>query len=429
MFCPKCGTQLPDDAIFCGNCGNKLAHTAQPNTAQASAQPVANNAQPADGNAQTTFGAPIASTTAKQPNNKKKYGIAAAVVAAVIAAVLVVVFAFSKPISEAELQSALESNSSLTTAGVLTSQYVNDSSYTISDVKINDTKQEAIGSGGTAIDHLYVDFTAKVANSNFESNLSGQATFIKSADNWVFVDYSKTSAETKPLKGVDYLENQSSSDDYTTSDFNATLDESDGSYTSTASQKVAYDFWFATDTATNTRTFTFDNDKGWVAKGNTEASNTATEWKLSGKSFTHNAEDPSSKLGWFSSSHLEDWTTTTINFGDAADGNIAATYTLAFSAPATSSDSTTVNAIDTTGNLTGKPVHEFGSEGFSIELNDAENSVTFVVKPSGSSLVAGSGTVNKLSADLETNYDYLSSSSSSGTYKLSVDGFSLTQNV
>ena len=30
MFCPKCGTQLPDDAVFCGACGTKIKDAAAP---------------------------------------------------------------------------------------------------------------------------------------------------------------------------------------------------------------------------------------------------------------------------------------------------------------------------------------------------------------------------------------------------------------
>ncbi len=30
MFCPKCGTKLPDDATFCGNCGTRIGEAAQP---------------------------------------------------------------------------------------------------------------------------------------------------------------------------------------------------------------------------------------------------------------------------------------------------------------------------------------------------------------------------------------------------------------
>ncbi|MBQ7906590.1 MAG: zinc ribbon domain-containing protein [Clostridia bacterium] len=29
MYCPNCGQQLPDDALFCGNCGTKVS-TSQP---------------------------------------------------------------------------------------------------------------------------------------------------------------------------------------------------------------------------------------------------------------------------------------------------------------------------------------------------------------------------------------------------------------
>ena len=41
MFCPKCGAQCADDAVFCGSCGNSLKGDAQ--------KPAA--AQPVDGSA------------------------------------------------------------------------------------------------------------------------------------------------------------------------------------------------------------------------------------------------------------------------------------------------------------------------------------------------------------------------------------------
>lgn len=39
MFCDKCGQQLPDGAVFCGNCGNRVGEAAP-------AQPQADNAAP-----------------------------------------------------------------------------------------------------------------------------------------------------------------------------------------------------------------------------------------------------------------------------------------------------------------------------------------------------------------------------------------------
>ncbi len=39
MYCPKCGTQLPDDAVFCIKCGTNLA-TAQAKQTAASTAPI-----------------------------------------------------------------------------------------------------------------------------------------------------------------------------------------------------------------------------------------------------------------------------------------------------------------------------------------------------------------------------------------------------
>lgn len=44
MFCPKCGNQVPDDAMFCGKCGHQFA-------ARNVAQPARMNVQPTYGNA------------------------------------------------------------------------------------------------------------------------------------------------------------------------------------------------------------------------------------------------------------------------------------------------------------------------------------------------------------------------------------------
>ncbi len=47
MFCPKCGTELPNDATFCGNCGSKIGEASAPapeRTAPKPASPIFENA-------------------------------------------------------------------------------------------------------------------------------------------------------------------------------------------------------------------------------------------------------------------------------------------------------------------------------------------------------------------------------------------------
>ena len=44
IFCPKCGTQLPDGAVSCSSCGTPLGAAPQPSAAPAYQAPVANTA-------------------------------------------------------------------------------------------------------------------------------------------------------------------------------------------------------------------------------------------------------------------------------------------------------------------------------------------------------------------------------------------------
>ncbi len=71
MFCPKCGTQLADDALFCGSCGTKVAAPAQPAEPVQPAQPVYQApAQPA----QPVYQAPAQPAYAPAPTFKPHNG-------------------------------------------------------------------------------------------------------------------------------------------------------------------------------------------------------------------------------------------------------------------------------------------------------------------------------------------------------------------
>ena len=85
MFCPECGTQIPDDSVFCPECGTNLM----------SGQPVP---APGGGPQPVPGPAPVYGQTSRTPSGDKKppiLPIAAAVLAAL--ALLLVVLAILKP--------------------------------------------------------------------------------------------------------------------------------------------------------------------------------------------------------------------------------------------------------------------------------------------------------------------------------------------
>ncbi len=83
MFCPKCGTQLPDGSRFCGKCGAQLADAAQP-AAAPEAAPAVPQTPPDFGS-----GTPVVPGGAPQ-KSKGKVGLIVAAVAAVVVVALAI---------------------------------------------------------------------------------------------------------------------------------------------------------------------------------------------------------------------------------------------------------------------------------------------------------------------------------------------------
>ena len=72
MFCPNCGTQLPDDAVFCINCGASVANT------NISLQNHPIPPEPEESASvfieePTAFSAPAAAVIASKPSRKKMW--------------------------------------------------------------------------------------------------------------------------------------------------------------------------------------------------------------------------------------------------------------------------------------------------------------------------------------------------------------------
>lgn len=291
--------------------------------------------------------------------------------------------------------------SSVATKGVMRSDYVNDAPYELVDFKVDGKEKAAEGEEFAqmlGIDELQtVSFSGTVRNANFETQFTGAATYGKQGDAWmIMTDPDIASSTTKPLKGVDFMDDPNESKvtwgnevEPAYSDYSATFDGSDGAWTSSASQTVSYDYWFATDTAKNTCTFRFDAKEGWVPEGDVQVSDVTTSWKLAGKTFGL------TERGFLPFSGTVD---STIVFPDASEGDpTTIDYTLNYSPKSGS-----VAAVSAAGSGAVTMHHTFGEPSFSFDAYDAANSVSFGAESTTSSMVAGAGEVNALEVDILT---------------------------
>lgn len=455
MFCPEYGKQIEEGALFCPECGTKIAKQAQPQptdsappqeasspaVSEASTKPTkaatstANNAdvteQPA---AEPTQATPAQSARAQQKpegetagakagkviddtmskfkslDKTKKYGIVGGGIAVVV---LVAIIAFVMPLFggvPTDVARQAFAQSSLAANGAVSSNYTNASAYEIKDFKIDkqedalagydsDTRQMAKAWYGS--DQIKtVSFSGTIANESFETNFTGQCDFKNIGGNWTPAsDYSLkiNSKNTKPLKGVDTLGKQNTSDNVNYSDFSSDFNESNGTYTSNATSTVTYTYWFATDTAKASQSFTFDPSSGWKASGDATTTDQNTEWTLKDKTFKY-----SGATGVFSSGTID----SSITFGEAKDGNMSASYALNYTPTAgQSSTYATYQSASVKGTATGKASHQFGQSDFTIQLSDSGQSVDVTCKNGGYSSSASSK--NTLSVTMDTKAAYL----------------------
>lgn len=96
MFCPKCGTELPDSAAFCTTCGHKLEASAPAPAVTSAPETVPGTPAPAEAAPAATAPEPVAATAAaggaavakKGPGKGLIIGIVAVVVVAIVAVVV-----------------------------------------------------------------------------------------------------------------------------------------------------------------------------------------------------------------------------------------------------------------------------------------------------------------------------------------------------
>lgn len=382
---------MSDESLFCPSCGFKTEI-----------------AQPSNGTAPKTTGKaplPRPKIDPSTSEGKKKIGILAGAAAAVLVVVIAVaVFAINAGKVSADIVEQDLKNSSIVASGITSSSYLDESAYELTDFKLVSQEKQSLELFGMRQDVQYVTFEGTIKNNNFETQFSGDATYTKNGDSWMLgISPSVLTHTTTPLKGVDNMglsKNEDDSENVSFSDFNATLDENGGSYTSDASVTATQSFWFADDVSSLKATFTFDNDSGWTPRGDIQASDTKTSWKLKDTSFTL------TDGGMFVPSGSYDCT---LKFTDDADGNVSADYTFNFTPNNENDVYNTYTPVNLGGTVTGTMSHKFGENDFSVELNDAGNAVTLECRNTSAVKVAGAGTVNAIKVNADTHSVYRTS--------------------
>ena len=417
MFCKYCGKESPAGSNFCKHCGKKLV--AEPEIR--ATESVSQDASPAA--VQAVSPTPVFDTI-KNPvqGKKKKKVIIGVAVAAVIAVAAIVGFnIYNSMIPTSAVENSLKQSDTFT-KGFVSNDYTNGSAYSFSDIKI--TKSESVSGGYSAsgATSMYggrelkaVEFEGKMKNDSFESQFTGTGTYVKGSSGWQIVGSpSKTWSSTKPLKAVEKFDlNSSSSSSYSSSssdttisseNFKAELQDNDGVYSCEASQDYKIEYWFGADTASVKQQFKFNPEKGWEKQGDPKITNQKTQYSLAGKTFE------------YSENSASDTISLTFKQTDNSEAP-SADYTIAHSTGSSTSEHS--KAVNLSGTATGTLKHTFGQSSFTIELNDADQKVTFSGNSSYAKEVAGVGKMNTMSLSVKTDANSYESTYSSTKYSAS----------
>lgn len=433
MFCPQCGEKTEEGQKFCGSCGHPIdeAVPTSENVEETQTKGSANVANPtttpsskeenASGSASSGSAKDAKNNIAQIANkaqgtvkswSKRKKATAAAIAAGVLVLVIVIFAIASCALDTVSDETVKNSVWEKVSGGLIKSEYVNDSEYSFDEFKItsreNASAQDvkslsslSTAFGGSSVEKsITVNFSGTIRNESFESSFTGHISYYKSGNKWDEVASATidSGTTTKPLKGVDTMEKASSNSSYSTSsssaetkteNFTSELEGSDGSYSCTARQDVATEYWFATEKATVSQKFKFDNSSGWQKNGDASAENMQTSYKLAGKTFkySNNSNYAGNEESSFTFQASDD------------PNNVSASYKIERSPRA----NTAQQSVSLEGTATGKITHTFGKNSFGIELNDQGQGVTISADSSNSVTVAGTGTTNALSTKISTN--------------------------
>lgn len=297
------------------------------------------------------------------------------------------------------------SESAFATNGIVSSGYIETSSYSLDDFKIDeqdDVDIDGLGplpaSASAENDKVrHVMFSGTIKNDYFETVFTGESYYAKQGDNWILISGPTVSdSHTIPLKGVSALNdsNASSGGQYSVTGFSSTLDEDNGTYTSKATQEIEYDFWFGKDTATITRDFVFDGAQ-WKPVDDVSVVESESTFDLNGKSF---------KTVDGGTMRNDQSVNTTITFTDDENADsIGGEYSLSF---VNSGSSENYIPFSLEGSLSGAIKHRFGEDSFELTLYDSTNSVTFIGSTSSFAASAETGKAPTLTLKTTTDTVY-----------------------